>query len=110
MAITDDDIESALSWMVKNSEKAAKARADRLFIEESLKPLKAKLMKDSGQESLGAQEREALANPLYQAQLEGLRAAVYEDELFRLRYKSADARIEAWRTMSSNNRSMGKVT
>jgi hypothetical protein len=96
--------------MVKNSDKAAQARADRLLVEESLKPVKARLMKESLYESLGAQEREALAHPDYQAQLEGMRAAVYEDELYRLRYKAAEARIEAWRTLSSNNRAQGKVT
>jgi hypothetical protein len=108
--ITDDDIESALSWMVKNSEKAAKARADRVLLEESLKPLKSQLMQESKSESLGAQERDALASEKYWTALEGVRAAVYEDELYRIRYKSAEARIEAWRTMSSNNRSIGKVT
>jgi hypothetical protein len=110
MAITDDDIERALDWMVKNSEKAAKARATRVLIEECLKPLKAKLMKQSKADSIGAQERDALASQEYDDQLVGLEAAVYVDELFRLRYKSAEARIEAWRTMSSNNRSIGKVT
>jgi hypothetical protein len=30
--------------------------------------------------------------------------------LYRLRYKAAEARIEAWRTLSSNNRAQGKVT
>lgn len=107
--ISDEDVDRALDWMVKNSEKAAKARADRILVEESLKPLKARLMKACGADSLGAQEREALAHPDYQTQLDGLRAAVYEDELFRLRYKAAEARIEAWRTLSSNNRAQGKV-
>lgn len=107
--ITDEEIERALAWMVANADKAAKARADRLFIEESLKPIKSKLMKLSGQDSIGAQERDALASPDYQTALDGFHAAVYEDERFRVLYKSAEARIEAWRTLSSNNRAIGKV-
>jgi hypothetical protein len=107
--ISDDDVQRALDWMVANTDKAAKARADRLLIEESLKPLKSKLMKESGQDSLGAQEREALASPEYKSLLEGLRAAVYEDERHRLLYKAAESRLEAWRTFSSNNRAQGKV-
>jgi hypothetical protein len=107
--IGDDDIQRALDWMVANTDKAAKARADRLLIEESLKPLKAQMMKASGQDSLGAQERDALASPEYQTHLDGLRAAVYEDERYRLLYKAAEARLEAWRTLSSNNRALGKV-
>lgn len=107
--ISDDDAQRALDWMVAHADKAAKARADRLILEESLKPSKARLMKDSGQDSLGAQEREALATPQYQTLLDGLRAAVYEDERYRLLYKAAEARIEAWRTLSSNARAQGKV-
>ncbi len=108
--ISDDDVQRALDWMVSNTDKAAKARADRLLIEESLKPTKSRLMKASGQDSLGAQERDALASPEYQTLLDGLRAAVYEDERYRLLYKAAEARIEAWRTLSSNARAQGKVS
>ena len=107
--ITDEEIERALAWMVANADKAAKARADRLLIEESLKPIKAKLMKASGQDSIGAQERDALASEAYADALNGFHAAVHEDERFRVLYKSAEARIEAWRTLSSNNRAQGKI-
>lgn len=107
--ISDDDVDRALDWLVKNADKAAEARANRVLLEESCRSLKAKLMKDSGAEAIGAQERDALASNEYQTHLEGLKAAVYEDERYRLLRGAAEARIEVWRTMSSNARAQGKI-
>ena len=107
--IDDDDVDRALSWLVSNASKAAQARANKVLLEESCRTVKARLMKASGQESLGAQEREALASDEYQTHLEGLKAAVYEDTQYTLLRQAAEARIEAWRTMSSNNRAQTKV-
>jgi len=109
MPISDDQVDSALEWSVKHAERAAEARANRVLLEESCRSLKAKLMKDSGQDSLGAQEREALASDAYRTHLDGLRAAVYEDERYRYLRQAAEARIECWRTFSSNQRAQGKV-
>lgn len=107
--ITDDQVDSALDWLIKHADKAAEARAHRVLLEEATKSVKAKLMKDSGQESLGAQEREALASDAYQTHLEGLRAAVYEDERYRLLRAAAEARLEIWRSQQANQRIQGKV-
>ena len=107
--ITDKEVDDALDWLLKYADKAAEARADRVWMEETSKALKAKLMKESGESSLGAQEREALASDAYQTHLKGLRAAVYDDEICRLKRASKEALIEAWRTQSSNNRTLGKI-
>lgn len=109
MAISDDDIDRALDWLVKNATKMAEARANRVLLEETTKCVKAEQMKASGQESLGAQEREAYASDVYKAHIIGLAAAVHEDEKLRALQKAAEARIEAWRTLSSNARAQGKV-
>ena len=108
-SIDDAAVDRALGWLVDNAEKAAQARANRVLLEESCRSLKAKLMKEAGQESLGAQEREALASDAYQTHLEGLRAAVYEDERYRLLRAAAEARIEVWRSLQANQRTQGKI-
>lgn len=109
MPITDADIDKALDWLVRNAEKAAQARANRVLLEESSRSVKADLMKASGQDTIGLQERDAYSAPEYRAHIVGLAAAVHEDERLRLLRMAAEARIECWRTMCSNQRTMGKV-
>lgn len=108
--IDDSEIDRALDWLVRNAEKSAQARANRVLLEETTRSIKAEQMKASGQESIGAQEREAYASDAYKAHVTGLAAAVYEDEKLRALRAAAEAKIEAWRTLSSNARAQGKAT
>jgi len=110
--ISDDDVDRALDWLVSNGKKAAQARANRVYVEEYRKTLKAQLMAQAaleGSGSLGAQEVYAYAHPDYRAHLEAIKQAVEADEEARWNQVAAQARIEAWRTMSSNQRAQGKV-
>jgi len=110
--ISDDDVDRALDWLVSNGKKAAQARANRVYVEEYRKTLKAQLMAQGALEgagSLGAQEVYAYAHPDYRAHLEAIKQAVEADEEARWNQVAAQARIEAWRTMSSNQRAIGKV-
>jgi hypothetical protein len=110
--ISDDDVDRALNWLVSNADKAAQARAERVYVEEYRKTLKAKLMIEAAQAGAGsvaAQEVMAYAHPNYKAHLEAIKEAVEVDERFRWLQVTAEARIEAWRTASSNARAQGKV-
>lgn len=107
--IQEEEIDKVLEWLVKNATPAAKARADRIYLEEWKKSQKAILMKKSGEETAAAQEREALANPEYLKTLEALRDAVVEDERFRWLITSAEAKIEVWRSQQANQRAQGRV-
>ena len=100
----------AIDYIIKQGRHYAKARADRVYIEEYRKSLKALLMKQSGQDTIGAQEREAYAAPEYKELLEGLRAAVEEEEKLRWHLIAAQARVEVWRTEQANYRAEGKAT
>lgn len=102
--ITEAEIEKALDYLRDNAMKAAQARADRIYTEEFRKTLKAQLMKEHPGESIGAQEREAYSDSRYIAHLEGIRDAVRADEYARFMRETALAKIEAWRTQSSNQR------
>ena len=77
--IEEQSIERACEWMVENATKAAQARATREYLSEYRKALKAQLMKAHADLPLGAQEREAYADPQYAAHLEALREAVEQD-------------------------------
>lgn len=102
--ITDDEIDKALDYLRDNARDAAQARADRIYVEEYRKVLKAQIMKEHGSLSAVLQEREAYADPRYVQHLEAIRDAVVADESHRFLRGAADAKIEAWRTQSSNTR------
>jgi hypothetical protein len=71
----DRDPHKAVDYILLNGKKFAKAKAERCYIEEYRKSLKAILMKRSMENAIGAQEREAYAHPEYVQLLEGLREA-----------------------------------
>ena len=104
--ITDEEIDKALDFLRDNARDAAQARADRVYVEEFRKTLKASLMKEHGQMSAVLQEREAYSDARYVAHLEAIRDAVKTDEFHRFMRIAAEAKIEAWRTQSSNVRAV----
>ncbi len=104
--ISDDQIERALDYLRTSAMVCAKARAERLYVEDYLKVLKAKLMAEHDNLSAVIQERHALADDRYLAHLEAIREAVELDEKNRYLRNAAEALIEAWRTMSSTERAM----
>jgi len=107
--ISDAEIEKALDYLRDNSLLAAKARAERLYMEEYRKVVKAQLMGKSNESAVGAQERYAYAHEEYAAHLDAMRTAIELDEKHRFLLAAAQAKIEAWRTEQSNYRAMGKI-
>ena len=99
--IDPDDIDRAVEFLRDSSEKAAKARAERLHMEDFTKSLKAQIMSEHVEKPLGAQEREAYADPRYVTHLETLKMCVHNDEKFRFLREAAQARIEVWRSQLS---------
>lgn len=104
--VSDADVERALDFLRDNAAEAARAKAERVFCEEYRKSVKALLMAEKIEESIGAQERFAYSHPTYMAHLEKLKAAVFEDERLRALRGAAEMKINAWQTMSANYRSM----
>lgn len=102
--ISDTEIDKALDFLRDNARDAAQARADRVYVEEYRKTLKATLMKEHGGMSAVLQEREAYADARYVQYLDAIREAVKTDEFHRFMRIAAEAKIEAWRTQSSNSR------
>jgi hypothetical protein len=104
--ISDADVEKAIDYLRDNAEDAAKARAERIYMEEFRKSLKAMIMKENVEATVSAQEREAYADPRYMKHLEALRIAVMRDEKQRFMRVAAEAKIEAWRSFSANQRAI----
>ena len=106
----DRDPHKAVDYILLNGKRFAKAKAERCYIEEYRKSLKAILMKRSMETAIGAQEREAYAHPEMVQLLEGLKAAVEIEEKLKWDITAAELRVEIWRTEQANNRAEGKAT
>lgn len=104
------DPHEAVDFIYRTAPKYAKAKAERVYVEEWRKSKKALLMKSCGESSIAAQEREAYGHPEYQELLKGLQAAVEAEEVLRWSLVAAQARIEIWRTQSANNRAVDRAT
>lgn len=102
--ITDDEVERACTYLSESSRKAAKARANRLHLDDFTKHLEATLKKEHMELAGNAQEREARADDRYRLHLEAVGIAVEEDCYNTYMREAASARIEVWRTQCSNER------
>ena len=104
--IDEQTVESALDFLRDNAMKIAKARAERIYVEQFRKSKKAMLFEQSPEDTITGKEQWALRHPEYLSLLDGLKAAVEEDERLRFLSAAAEAKIEVWRTMSANTRKM----
>ena len=100
----------AIQFLIDTAPLYAKAKADRMYLEEFRKSRKAQLASQAGTEVLGKQETFAYAHPDYIEILEGIREAVEKEERFRWLMTAAQARIEVWRTEQYSARMEQKAT
>ena len=100
----------AIQYLIDTAPLYAKAKADRIYLEEFRKSRKAQLASQAGTEVLGKQETYAYAHPDYIEILEGIREAVEREERYRWLMTAAQARIEVWRTEQYSARIEQKAT
>lgn len=98
------DLERYLQAVRDAAEEWAQAKSNLVFLEHYRRALLAKLMKDSGEKSAAAQERDALASEMYGAHLEALREAVKEEAVMHWTLKRAEMKVELWRTQQATAR------
>jgi hypothetical protein len=104
------DPHKAVDFLIANGKKAGQAKANRWYMEEYRKSLKAILMKKSMETSVNAQEREAYSNQEFIDHLRAVEEAIELEEVLRWQMIAAQARIEVWRSQEATNRVEGKVT
>jgi hypothetical protein len=103
----------AVDFLLKNAGLFAKAKAERIYLEEFRKSKKALLMQEAflaGVETMAGQERDAYARTEYRELLEGLKAAVEVEEKLKFQLIGAQLRVDIWRTNQANNRFIEKST
>ena len=107
------DPNAAIDFMYENAVKFAQAKANRYYLEEYRKTLKAELCKDAlqnGFEAVNAPEREAYSHPTYKTHLKAIKEATQLEEQLRWQLIAAQSRIEVWRSQEASNRAMDRMT
>jgi hypothetical protein len=107
--LDDIDIFETLEYIKRTAPKYAKAKADRIFMEEFRKSLKASLMATQVGDPVNAQERYAYAHHEYTRHLEAMQIAIQQEEEYRWKLVAAQALVEVWRSLSANQRAETKV-
>ena len=102
----------AIDFIFQNAPEYAKAKAERVYLEEFRKTKKALLMKDAmaKYEAANAQEREAYAHPEYQELLKGLQEAIEIEGELKWKLEAARMRVDIWRTEQATARAEGRAT
>ena len=106
------DPNAAVDYIIAKSAEYAQAKANRIYVEEYRKTMKAELCKEAlaaGFEAVNAQEREAYSHPDYKTHLNAIKAAVEAEEKLRWMLVAAEARISVWRSLEASNRLQDKV-
>ena len=107
--ITDSDMEKAVDFLRSEAGNAAKAKAEKEYLDSYSKVIKAQIQRENTLEGIGAQEARAYADQRYATHLNGLKVAIEQDEFYRWKRAAAEALIEAWRSQQANERALGKV-
>lgn len=104
------DPNEAIDYIVKNSEKHAQAKANRVYIEQYRKTVKAQLMALSTAKTVSERETEAYGHATYAVLLNGLKEAVMEEERLKFLLIAAQMRVDVWRTKEASNRRQDNAT
>lgn len=99
----------AVDYILANGAKFAKAKAQRIYLEEFRKSKKALLMAQSTLEAANAREQYAYSHPEYQELLAGLRVAIEEEEAIKWNLTAAQLRVDIWRSEEASNRSIDRA-
>ena len=102
-----------VEFLLKNAGKYAKAKAERVYLDEFRRSKRALLMQEAelhGYETSAAQERQAYSHTEYIELLQGLKIAVEVEEKLRWQMVAAQMKIDLYRTEQANNRFIDKGT
>jgi hypothetical protein len=108
--ITEQQLDDALTFIKKHAVDYAKAKADRRYLEEFRKTVRARLFINAPKSCKTVADREAwaYAHPDYESNLLGIQVAVEEEERLKWQLEAAKIQCEIYRTQSANNRAMDR--
>ncbi len=103
------NIYKCLDYIRDHAKQYAQAKANRVYLEEYRKSLKASLMATQIGEPVNAREIYAYAHPDYTRLLEGIKEAIEAEENLRWKLIAAQAKISVWQSLGANERAEKKV-
>ena len=104
------DPNKAVDFLLRNASEYAKAKAQRVYLEEFRKSKKAMLMNQCDEKAANAREQYAYSHPEYLGVLDGLKAAVEVEEELKWHQIAAQLRVEIWRSQEASNRGLERAT
>ena len=102
--MSEQEAQRAIDYIRDSAPKFAQAKAERVYIENFLKVVKAKEMSNSDKKTLGDREIDAYMSMDYEAQLQAMRDAVAIEEELKYRMEAAKLRFEHYKVECFNNR------
>ncbi len=102
----DIDPVRAVEYIMKHSADFAKAKAERIYIENYLRSKRSLIMAKSSAKSVAAAEVDAYADPEYIGLLDGLKEAVEAEEKLKWMLTAAQLKVEIWRSQEATNRAI----
>ena len=106
MAIRDDEAEEKVRWLFDSAAEFGRLRGLRVIAEENVKMTKAALWARAPESCKSADARTSWAvdHPEYERAVKEMGEATQNEETARAKRVGADAVLEAWRTLSANQR------
>lgn len=103
------DPNKAVDFLLANAGKYARAKAERVYLEEFRKSKKALLMGQCVEKTVNAREQYAYSHPEYIALLDGIKVSVEAEETLKWQQIAAQLRVEIWRTECANDRNQDRT-
>ena len=103
------DPNKAVDFILKHAGELAKAEAQKDYLINYKSSLKSILMKRSGENSIGAQEREAYAHEEYLTLILGIQQAQIIESKLKLEVTAAKLRVEIWKAQQFSNKQLDKL-
>jgi len=101
------DIEKHLTTLRDVGPLYAEAKGERVLLDESLKIAKAEAFREATG-TVAEREAAALTSTGYRIALDGLAAAIEQEEKHRRALITAEAAIEVWRSLESSRRALDR--
>ena len=98
------DPHKAIDHIFRVGKEYAKAKSQRVYLDQFRKSKKALLIQQAPKGTVQDRECFTYAHDEYLELLEGLKVAVELEEKYRFELKSAELRVEIYRTEQANNR------
>ncbi len=107
--MTPKDPHAAAHFIIANAGKFAQAKAQRMYLEEYRKALKALLMNESTGKTVADREQYAYSHKTYQELLQAYKNAILDEETLRIQIRGAELVVELYKTESFANAKQDKV-